>query len=151
MDSDNWVLDEFAATDMFNGLLPTMLWNPLMDRMMKELHTQGKTIDDIVEVLKQIPLHPRIVHAIKAAHSFGCDLKIVSDANIFFIETILKHHGVRDCFSEIVANPSYVNEEGRLRIFPYHDFMKSSHGCKLICSPNMCKGSVLESIQRRCI
>ncbi|KAJ7969449.1 Inorganic pyrophosphatase [Quillaja saponaria] len=151
MDSDNWVLDEFGATDMFNRLLPTMLWNPLMDRMMKELHSQGKTIDDIVEVLKRIPMHPRIVHAIKAVHALGCDLKIVSDANIFSIETILKHHGVRNCFSEIAANPSYVNEEGRLRIFPFHDFLTSSHGCKLICSPNMCKGSVFESIKRRSI
>ncbi|RYR40498.1 hypothetical protein Ahy_A09g046252 [Arachis hypogaea] len=106
-DSDNWVLDETGFTEKFYELLPTTLWNPLMDRMMGELHSEGKTIEEIVEILKRTPLNPRIVHAIEAAYSLGCDLKIVSDANMFFIETILKHHGVRNCFSEIIANPSY--------------------------------------------
>ncbi|RVX17078.1 Inorganic pyrophosphatase 2 [Vitis vinifera] len=146
VDSDNWVVDELGATDLFNQLLPTMPWNSLMDRMMKELHSQGKTIDDIAEVLKRIPIHPRVVPAIKSAHALGCDLKIVSDANLFFIETILKHLGVMDCFSEINTNPSFVDEEGRLRIFPHHDFTSSSHGCSL-CPPNMCKGMVIKRIQ----
>ena len=38
---------------------------------MKEMHLQGVTINDIVEVLKRTPIHPRIVPAIKAAHSAG--------------------------------------------------------------------------------
>lgn len=118
----------------------------LQDRMMKELHSQGKTIDEIVEVLKRAPIHPRIVPAIKAAHALGCDLKIVSDANRFFIETILKHHNLTDYFSEINTNLSYVDEEGKLRIFPFHDFFSSSHGCGL-CPPNMCKGVVIERIK----
>ncbi|XP_057976937.1 inorganic pyrophosphatase 2-like [Malania oleifera] len=145
-DSDNWVVDELGATELFNELLPTMPWNSLMDRMMKELHSQGRTIDDIVEVLKGVPIHPRIVPAIQAAHALGCDLKIVSDANLFFIETILNHLGLRDYFSEINTNPSFVDEEGRLRISPHHDFTSSPHGCSL-CPPNMCKGVVIERIQ----
>ena len=71
--------------------------------------------------------------------NFRCDLKIVSDANVFFIDTILKHHGLRECFSEINTNPGFVDEEGRLRIFPHHDFTKSPHGCHYPCPPNMCK------------
>jgi len=39
--------------------------------MMKDLHAQGKTTEDVVEVLKRIPIHPRIVPAIKAAHAKG--------------------------------------------------------------------------------
>lgn len=31
-DSDNWVVDELGATDLFNELLPTMTWNSLMVR-----------------------------------------------------------------------------------------------------------------------
>ncbi|CAB4302943.1 unnamed protein product [Prunus armeniaca] len=145
-DSDNWVVDELGATDLFNQLLPTMPWNSLMDRMMKELHSQGKTTEDIVEVLKRTPIHPRVVPAIKAAHALGCDLKIVSDANLFFIETILKHLGLEEYFSEINTNPSYVDEQGRVRISPHHDFIKCSHGCSL-CPPNMCKGVVIERVQ----
>lgn len=57
--------------------------------MMMELHSNGKTIEDIEKVLKRIPIHPRMIPTIKAAHALGCDLRIVSDANTFFIETIL--------------------------------------------------------------
>ncbi|XP_022844477.1 inorganic pyrophosphatase 1-like isoform X2 [Olea europaea var. sylvestris] len=146
IDSDNWVVDELGATDLFNQLLPTMPWNSMMDRMMKELHAEGKTIEDIEDVLKRVPIHPRVVPAIKTAHSLGCDLRVVSDANLFFIETILNHLGIRECFTEINTNPSYVDEEGRLRIFPFHDFHSSSHGCNL-CPPNMCKGKIIERIQ----
>ncbi|XVF25106.1 hypothetical protein REPUB_Repub13aG0185400 [Reevesia pubescens] len=146
-DSDNWVVDELGATELFNQLLPTMPWNSLMDRMMKELHSQGTKIEDIVAVLKRTPIHPRIIQAIKSAHALGCDLKIVSDANMFFIETILEHHGLREYFSEINTNRGFVDEEGRLRIFPHHDFTKSPHGCHNPCPPNMCKGIVIERIQ----
>ncbi|TXG61188.1 hypothetical protein EZV62_012551 [Acer yangbiense] len=75
-DSDNWVVDELGVNHLFTQLLPTMPWNSLMDRMMMELHSRGKTMEDIAHCLKQAP----------------CDLKILSDANVFFIETILKHH-----------------------------------------------------------
>ncbi|KAI3766471.1 hypothetical protein L2E82_16531 [Cichorium intybus] len=146
VDSDNWVVDELGATDLFNQLLPTMPWNSVMDKMMEELHLQGKTIEDIEQVLNRVPIHPRIVPAIKAAYALGCDLRVVSDANTFYIETILKHHGIRECFSEINTNPSFVDDEGKLRIFPYHDFHKSDHGCNL-CPPNMCKGKIIERIQ----
>lgn len=38
---------------------------------MKELHSQGKSIHDIEEVLKCIPIHPRVVPTIKAAYALG--------------------------------------------------------------------------------
>lgn len=107
---------------------------------MKEIHLQGKSMDDIARVLKRAPIHPRVVPAIKTARAFGCDLKIVSDANIFFIKTILEHLGIEDCFSEINTNPGFVDEEGRLRILPYHDFHNAPHACTVgTCPPNMCK------------
>ncbi|XP_068653274.1 inorganic pyrophosphatase 1-like [Aristolochia californica] len=144
-DSDNWVVDALGATDLFNQLLPTMPWNSLMDRMMTELHSQGKTMEDIAESLKSAPLHPQVITAIKSAYALGCELRIVSDANLFFIETILKHHGLFAYFSEINTNPSFVDEDGKLRIFPFHDFTASSHGCD-ICPPNMCKGLIMKRI-----
>lgn len=67
-----------------------------------------------------------------------CDLKILSDANHFFIETILKHYGLFECFSEIITNPTLVDPKGTLKIFPYHDYNLSPHGCEL-CPRNMCK------------
>lgn len=145
-DSDNWVVDDLGATDLFNELLPTMPWNTLMDTMMKELHSQGRTIAEIEDSLKRAPLDAKTISAIRSAHALGCDLRIVSDANTFFIETVLKHHGLMDCFSEINTNPSFVDQVGRLRISPHHDFTTCSHGCDL-CPPNMCKGIVIERIK----
>ena len=84
--------------------------------MMRELHSQGKTIDDITECLNRTPIHPRVIAAIKSAWALGCDLRIISDANQFFIEKILDHHGLVGCFSKIITNPSFVDDEGRLRI-----------------------------------
>ena len=39
--------------------------------MMGELHDQGKTISDIEESLKTIPLYPETIRAIKFAFSMG--------------------------------------------------------------------------------
>jgi len=38
---------------------------------MNELHAQGKTMEEIVEVLNRTPIHPRIIPAIEAAYSLG--------------------------------------------------------------------------------
>ncbi|XP_057521596.1 inorganic pyrophosphatase 2-like [Amaranthus tricolor] len=146
-DSDNWVVDELGFTDRYDQLLNTMPWNTMMDKLMKEIYERGNTINDIVEVLKRVPIHSRIIPAIQAAHAAGCDLRIVSDANVFFIETILDHLGLRKYFSDINTNPGYVDEEGRLRILPIHDFTKSPHGCTNPCPPNMCKGLVIKRLQ----
>ncbi|XP_058103434.1 inorganic pyrophosphatase 2-like [Magnolia sinica] len=93
---------------------------------------------EIAECLKRVPLHPQIITAIKSAMLLGCDLRIVSDANVCFIETILKQHGLFDYFSEINTNPTFIDEDGKFRILPYHDCASSPHGCDL-CPPIMCK------------
>ncbi|KAG0454932.1 hypothetical protein HPP92_024224 [Vanilla planifolia] len=35
-ESDDWVVDELGATEVFHSLLHTMPWNSLMDRMMRD-------------------------------------------------------------------------------------------------------------------
>uniref|UniRef100_A0A6V7QQA5 Inorganic pyrophosphatase 2 n=1 Tax=Ananas comosus var. bracteatus TaxID=296719 RepID=A0A6V7QQA5_ANACO len=145
-DSDNWVVDDFGATERFDILLETMPWNTAIDKIMGEIHSQGRAIEEIGDCLTKAPISPHVIKAIKAAHALGCELRIVSDANTFFIETILKHHGLIEYFTEINTNPGFVDDEGRLRIFPYHDFTTSSHGCGL-CPPNMCKGIIIERIR----
>ena len=52
---------------------------------MKELHAQGKTIEDIAGVLKRVPIHPRVVPAIKAAHSLGYTIFISFIYDFFFV------------------------------------------------------------------
>ncbi|KAK3161784.1 hypothetical protein QOZ80_1BG0081380 [Eleusine coracana subsp. coracana] len=152
VDSDNWVVDNLGFTEQFERLLPTMPWNTLMDTMMGELHAHGKTLADIAAVLKTAPLDPRVPAAIRAAYTLGCDLRVLSDANAFFIDTILAHHGLRGLFTEVNTNPSHIDSSGRLRIGPCHHFDPSSgpaHGCQVgTCPPNMCKGLVLDRVLR---
>ncbi|KAJ1285162.1 hypothetical protein BS78_03G258900 [Paspalum vaginatum] len=146
VDSDNWVVDSLGLTDLFERLLPTMPWNALMDAMMCELHARGRTLDDVAAALRAAPIDARVPAAVRAAHALGCDLRVLSDANAFFIDTILDHHGLRGCFSEVNTNPSRVDAGGaRLRIAPCH----LDHGCSVgTCPPNMCKGLVLDRILR---
>ncbi|XP_021750952.1 thiamine phosphate phosphatase-like protein [Chenopodium quinoa] len=145
-DSDRWVITNMGVTPLFNQLYSTLPWNSLMNRMMEELHIQGKTIEDIGDCLKQMPLHPKIISAIKSAHSMGCELWIVSDANQFYIKTILEQYHLLEFFKEVTTNPTFVDDEGRFRIMPYHDSKLLPHGCNL-CPPHMCKGLILERIQ----
>jgi pyridoxal phosphate phosphatase PHOSPHO2 len=116
------------------------------DRMMMELLSQGRSTDDIEACLRKMPIDSQIVEAIKSAKSLGCDLKIVSDANQFFIEKILEQHNLLDCFSEIYTNPTSVDENGKLRILPYHSDASVPHICNL-CPSNLCKGLVMDSIR----
>ncbi|KAJ4797317.1 Pyridoxal phosphate phosphatase-related protein [Rhynchospora pubera] len=64
IDSDNWVTTQLGASSLFDLLRPSLPWNSLMDRVMTELHSQGKSIDDIANSLKTIYLDPHIVSAI---------------------------------------------------------------------------------------
>ncbi|KAL0558480.1 hypothetical protein IC582_003053 [Cucumis melo] len=144
-DSDNLVVTQMGLTNLFNKLYSSLAWNSLMDTLMVELQSQGRTMRDIAKCLEGAALHPRIIAAIRSAHDAGCDLRIISDANQFFIETILEHHGVLGCFSTINTNPTFVDGKGRLRISPYHD-ESSPHGCNL-CPSNMCKGLVIDQIR----
>ncbi|KAE9447077.1 hypothetical protein C3L33_21026, partial [Rhododendron williamsianum] len=138
--SDTWVVEQMGLTPLFDQLRLVLFKENFcnlksIDRMMEELHSRGKTIEEITECLRRVPMNPRVISAIRKAHSLPrCELRIISDANQFFIETILKQFGLFDCFTEIVTNPSII-EGGRLRIFPYHS---SPHGCNL-CPPNLCK------------
>lgn len=147
-DSDRWVINETGLTDLFNQLRATMpSWTSLMDRMMEELHSKGITTDKIANCLKTAFLSPNIVSAIKSAHSLGCDLRIISDANLFYIQTILEHHNILGCFSQINTNPTFVDEKGRLCITPFHDSTTlPPHDCQL-CPSNMCKGLVIDRIR----
>ncbi|NP_001183910.1 Inorganic pyrophosphatase 2 [Zea mays] len=148
-DSDNWVVDALGATRRFDELLRHLPWNHAIDAMMGELHSEGKTAEDIRGSLRRAPLSPHVVAAIKTAYALGCELRILSDANAFFVDTILAHHGLADYFSGTDTNPAHVDAAGRLRIRPYHEFGAAAHGhgCALpTCPPNMCKGKVMERI-----
>jgi len=79
-----------------------------------------------------------MIQAIRLAKSAGAELIILSDANSVFIEVILKAYGCEDVFSEVVTNPGWFEENGRLSVRRWVPAEKP-HGCGM-CSLNMCKG-----------
>lgn len=73
---------------LFRGLLSAVWWSSvkLQDKMMGEIHANGKTIEDIEEVLRRVPIHPRIVPAIKSAHALGYhSLRTLSNTEVYQI------------------------------------------------------------------
>ncbi|MCO5568215.1 hypothetical protein L7F22_021911 [Adiantum nelumboides] len=146
VDSDPWVAQQLGAAHVMEDLRSHLPWNDMMDAVMETLHAQGKSIQEIEEALRSIPLQPEKISAIKLAHALGCELHIVSDANCFFIKTILDKYNVTHLFSEIHTNPASVDVNGRLHIKPFHPKCEAPHGCPL-CPPNMCKGIVISDLQ----
>ncbi|MFS7965380.1 putative inorganic diphosphatase [Helianthus anomalus] len=145
-DCDRWVVLETDLTKLFHRVRVSLDWIQIIDRMMDELHAQGKTINDFVDRLNKFTIDPQMISAIRSAHELGCEMKVLSNANQFFIETILKNNGVYECFSGIISNPTVVDEEGRLRILPYNGRHFFPHGCNH-CPANLCKGIVIEKIR----
>ncbi|KAH7299619.1 hypothetical protein KP509_24G021100 [Ceratopteris richardii] len=146
VDSDLWVAEQLGAKPLMEQLRLRLPWNEMMDTLMGALHAEGKSIAEVGDALRSIPLQSDKIVAIKLAHAIGCELRIVSDANSFFIETILDKYGVTSLFSHIHTNPASIDDLGRLRISPFHSKSEAPHACQH-CPPNMCKGRIIEKIQ----
>jgi pyridoxal phosphate phosphatase PHOSPHO2 len=154
--SDTWIIESLDRTlydemkiirshPEFKGQ-----WTKLMDLMVGKLMLErGFTKEHAAEALCNIPIFQETIEAIKLAFTENnVTLTIISDANEFYISTILKHINILHMFDRIVTNPSQFtfNEEVSrevLRIFPYQP-MDAPHNCQF-CPTNLCKGGVLRS------
>ncbi|KAI5064384.1 hypothetical protein GOP47_0021054 [Adiantum capillus-veneris] len=117
-----------------------------MNVVLQTLHSRGVSIAQIRQAVSSLPLPPETVSALKVAHALGCELYIVSDANTFFIEVKLAHHGLDALFTQIHSNPAWIDAAGCLHYDDFHGHALPPHTCPL-CPPNMCKGIILKSIQ----
>jgi pyridoxal phosphate phosphatase PHOSPHO2 len=125
----------------------TKQWTKAVDRSL-ELLTQTKpdiTPQHVLQCVARVPVQPCMLEAVQHAHDRNAKLFIVSDANTAFIDAFLKDQGMSDLFEMVISNKAIVRED-RLVVQPYHDFdTLPAHGCPL-CSPNMCKGQILEDV-----
>ena len=111
------------------------------------LYEGGVTRKDLEICLEGIPYFEEMFEtARKAALLPDTNLIILSDANTFFIRTILEKHAMTSLFSQIITNPCCWGSRG-LEILPYEN---GSHGCAL-CPPNLCKGGVLRSLRHESV
>ena len=77
----------------------------------------------------------------RLAHAMGSEVLILSDANTWYIESILKSLNIEHLFTEVISN-RVIWKESTCRICPYH---QESHACEQ-CPPNLCKGYVMKNI-----
>ena len=77
----------------------------------------------------------------RLAHAMGSEILILSDANTWYIESILKSLNIDNLFTEVISN-RVIWKESTWRICPYHP---ESHACEQ-CPPNLCKGYVMKNI-----
>ncbi|KAL4080261.1 phosphatase phospho-type [Scleroderma yunnanense] len=153
-DTDRWVF-EVLAPDIrrkMKTLKDEIQWTDLVAQSLEELHSRGKTKDDIENTLRIMPFHPAMVRAItnlKAPTNPATTLFCLSNANSVFISTILRARGLEDLFEEVITNPASFEPSGLLKLRRRVDPTGPQHQCNVGCSPNMCKGDELEAFLAR--
>lgn len=58
-------------------------------------------------------------------------------------------YNVGDCVTEIITNPSYIDEQGRIRVERHILANATQHNCANPCSLNICKGQELDALIKR--
>ncbi|KAF8549234.1 hypothetical protein OG21DRAFT_1500553 [Imleria badia] len=153
-DSDRWVM-EVLAPDLRRKMRDrprepgtTVQWTDLVAECLRELSQPERGVHrhDIEHALRQIPFHPamkRGIQLLKNPASLDTTLFILSNANTFFINTILQHQGIRDLFDTLITNPADFSDPDhphrlvlRRRVGPNDP----PHKCTVGCDENMCKG-----------
>jgi pyridoxal phosphate phosphatase PHOSPHO2 len=121
-----------------------MQWMAAVDHALLMLQTsQNLPVKTLQETVANVPIQKYMIDAVRYASSKeSTDLHIVSDANTAYIGACLQKHNLSSCFTEIVTNPAYEDEGGRLRVKPFHN---QPHLCPY-CPTNMCKSDILENV-----
>ena len=78
----------------------TLQWTALMDLCLSKLSEEGVDEASVARCLGTLPWF-QMVEAAKLRRSDDIKMHIVSDANEYYIETILAQLGIRDCFESI--------------------------------------------------
>ncbi|KAI3364809.1 hypothetical protein L3Q82_001004 [Scortum barcoo] len=114
-------------------------YNEHMQKVLAYMAEQGVSEASIRSAVEKIPPTPGLLNLFQylQSHKEDFELAVVSDANMYFIETWLERAGVRHLFCKILTNPASFDATGRLLLLPFH-----SHSCPC-CPDNMCKQVIL--------
>ena len=145
--SDIWVLHcipSLKLEEQMNELRRRFeCWTDMMDYMLKVLHENGCSRDQLIEWMKRMkPFAPMESFLKKSRNYPNVDVAIVSDSNTVFIDSLLEAIGCSDTVKEVHSNPAKFSDSGRLVVTRYH-----SHTCRRCRhSLNMCKGTIVANI-----
>ncbi|KAI8981570.1 phosphatase phospho-type [Pilobolus umbonatus] len=150
-DSDYWTIYQLSPT-VWDDVLErrkSMQWTDLMDYAICQLQDRGYTPEDMANVLRTIPFSKEMRNVLLDLKSRKIPVILMSDANHFYINTILKAYQVHDCVTEIITNPTYVDERGRMRIRRLIQSSDPQHNCINPCAENICKGREMDMIMSK--
>ncbi|KAG7400205.1 putative phosphatase phospho1 [Phytophthora boehmeriae] len=153
-DSDAFVLQHFLPEHLHTieaRHAQKPVWPLIVDEMLQILAADkpSVTAEHIRAHVAQIPIQERMLDAVRlAVERFGAEVKIISDGNTFYIDSVLEHRGLKDIVTQVFANPGQCEHgDTKLRIRPFHPDHLEPLGCTW-CPVNMCKGSIVESIRQ---
>ncbi|XP_060884247.1 probable phosphatase phospho1 [Labrus mixtus] len=140
--SDDAVVQALPSKQLPDGLKNSYReghYNEHMQKVLAYMAEQGVSKGCIHSAVEKIPPTPGLLNLLQylQSHKQDYELVVVSDANMFFIETWLERAGVRKLFQKIFTNPASFDDTGRLVLLPFH-----SHSCSG-CPDNMCKQVIL--------
>ncbi|ORZ38448.1 putative phosphatase-domain-containing protein [Catenaria anguillulae PL171] len=151
-DSDELCLTYFggekSAQDLAREYAKGGVWCELVANELARLfekHDIG-SLDVLRKALCTAPMHAKTIELLVRLWEAGCIVVILSDANTFFIETILEHYNVRHCVHTIITNLSTFQRTPSDRdILVVHPLQGTHdpHGCVHKCPSNLCKASML--------
>ncbi|CAO3653068.1 unnamed protein product [Cunninghamella blakesleeana] len=112
-DSDYWTLHSFAPTKWleYESNSVDIQWTDFIDQVLCQLQDQGIELEQFEQKLQKIPFTPAMIATLKLLKEHGTKVVIMSDANTFFIDTILKAYGVTHLVDDIITNPAYYDEK----------------------------------------
>eukprot|EP00960_Hanusia_phi_P017356 511170-Hanusia_phi.AAC.1 len=135
----NFCSDKEVSKQRLQEAAAARSWTRAMDDELKAISELHVKLSDVEAFLASIPIEHELVHFVQVSAQQGVDLRILSDANSFFIEEVLRPKGILGSFSRIVTNP--VTLEGdRIVVSPFH---KDEHPGSSSSPPNLCKGRVV--------
>ncbi|KAG7530768.1 hypothetical protein FFLO_04810 [Filobasidium floriforme] len=116
---------------------------------MIDLANDGFTKEQVLDALRVLPLHPAMKRAVTELQKRSPDTTFIclSNSNEIYIDTILKHHGLTDLFTNIITNPAHWDTSSPNTLLVGRLIPKDSpnqHTCQVGCLVNMCKGDELE-------
>lgn len=129
-------------------------WTKLMAYMVHKMMTEyDVTPEKLSKCLRNIPIFRENLELLSLLVTRpDVEIRIISDANTFYISEILDELQLTPFISCVVTNPAVLvkqlDEVEVLEISPYHCSEKgTAHSC-MRCNPNLCKGSVLNNWRR---
>ncbi|CAO3593917.1 unnamed protein product [Absidia cylindrospora] len=140
-DSDQWTIANLSqdVLEKYMGKRKEVQWTDLVDQAICELQDNGITLKQFEQVLGKIPFTPVMIATLRVLKEHGTRILILSDANTFYIETILKAYGVHDLIDDVITNPAYFDGKNRLRVNRRILASSPPHQCPRTCAVNICK------------